>query len=224
MDHETAMRIQGAERYVLDEFSPEERAEFEEHYFGCSECADEVKAASILAANASHLFREERVRDSAARERAAVRPNRRLWWPLAVSAALNIALLAGFGLNRLRSRDAGPGIEPQFYHEFGVPSASRGAEKTIPVPPGSRFFGARFDLMPGQHFDSFEFEILDPSGGARSDRWLKAPPDEGSELELAVPVASLASGEYVLVLRGKRHSQSVEISRARLSIPTVEGR
>jgi hypothetical protein len=218
MDHETAMRIQAAERYVLDEFSTEERTEFEEHYFGCVECADEVKSASILAANAGHVFREERAQALAAQERAAARGKRRMWWPLAVSAALNIALLAGFGLERLRSPDAGPGIEPQFYQEFGVPAASRGAEKTIPVPPRSRFFGARFDLMPGQHFDNFEFEIVDPSGGARSGRWLKAPPDEGSELELAVPVSSLAPGEYELVLRGEQHSQSVEISRVHLLI------
>lgn len=218
MDHETAMRLQAAERYVLDEFSPEERAEFEEHYFGCADCANEVKSASILAANARHVFREESARELGAGERSSLRANRRLWGPLAVSFALNMALLAGFGLERMHSRNADLGIEPQFYHEFGVPSASRGAEKTIPVPPGSRFLGARFDLMPGQYFDSFEFEILDPSGGARSDRWLKAPPDEGSELELAVPVASLAPGQYELVLRGKQHSQSVEISRVHLLI------
>src|ERR1700730_4400894 len=44
MDHETAIRVQAAERYLLDEFSPEERTEFEDHFFGCSECADEVRA------------------------------------------------------------------------------------------------------------------------------------------------------------------------------------
>jgi hypothetical protein len=218
MDHEMAMRIQAAERYVLDEFSLEERAEFEEHYFGCAQCADEVKSASILAANASRVFREEREKESASRERSAFQVNRRMWWPLALSAALNIALLAGFGLERRRSRDAGAGLEPQFYQEFGVPSASRGSEKTISIPPRSGFFGARFDLMPGQHFDSFEFKILDPSGGARSDRWLKAPPDEGSELELAVPVSALPPGQYELVLRGKQDSQSVEISRVRVLI------
>ena len=33
MDHETAVQLQAAERYVLDEFSPKERADFEEHFF-----------------------------------------------------------------------------------------------------------------------------------------------------------------------------------------------
>ena len=51
MDHETAVRLQAAERYLLDQFSPEERRGFEEHFFGCPECADQVRAASILAAN-----------------------------------------------------------------------------------------------------------------------------------------------------------------------------
>ena len=35
MDHDTAIRIQAAERYILEEFPPEERAEFEEHFFEC---------------------------------------------------------------------------------------------------------------------------------------------------------------------------------------------
>ena len=51
MDHETAVQLQAAERYVLEEFSPKERADFEEHFFGCPGCADEVRSATILAAN-----------------------------------------------------------------------------------------------------------------------------------------------------------------------------
>jgi hypothetical protein len=218
MDHETAIRIQAAERYLLDEFSAEERKEFEDHFFGCPECADEVRSASILAANAQSVLGEERERESAAWKRPAGRPSGRLWWPLVASAALNVALLAGLGFNRLHSGVPQTAFQPQFYRTFGVPAASRAASQSIPVPAGSQFFGARFDLMPGQHFDGFEYQIFDLSGASRSDRWLTAPPDEGSELELAVPVASLPPGEYVLVLRGKQQSQSVEISRARISI------
>lgn len=215
MDHETAVRIQAAERYVLEEFSPEERAEFEDHFFECPECADEIRSASILAANAREVLRQERESETAW-ERGRVR--RRFWWPLLVSAALNLALLAGFGLERLHSGVSQGAVEPQFYHTFGVPAASRGTAPSIPVRAGSQFFGARFDLVPGQYFDSFEYQILDSSGASRSDRWLKAPPDEGSELELAVPVSSLKPGDYMLVLRGRQQSNAIEISRAHFSV------
>lgn len=216
MDHETAIRIQAAERYVLEEFSAEERAEFENHFFECMECADEVRSASILAANTRQVLAEERARGTSAWEGGQV--PRRFWWPLLVSAALNLVLLAGFGLERLHSGVSRVALEPQFYHTFGVPAASRGNVTSIPVPSGSQFFGARFDLVPGEHFDTFEYQILDSHGASRSDRWLKAPPDEGSEMELAVPVYSLAPGDYVLVLRGRRQSNAIEISRAHFSV------
>jgi hypothetical protein len=218
MDHETATRIQAAERYVLEEFSAEEKAEFEDHFFECTECADEVRSASILAANARQVLQEERARESSAWEGGRGRRSGRFWWPLLASAALNLALLAGFGLERLHSSVPQAAVEPQFYHTFGVPAASRGSVQSIPVRVGSQFFGARFDLTPGQHFDSFEYQILDSSGASKSNRWLKAPPDEGSDLELAVPVSSLAPGDYVLLLRGRQQSNTAEISRAHFSV------
>jgi len=46
MDHNEAVRLQAAEKYVLGELPPPLRDEFEEHYFECEECAQEVKAAA----------------------------------------------------------------------------------------------------------------------------------------------------------------------------------
>ncbi|PYT29643.1 MAG: hypothetical protein DMG58_15905 [Acidobacteria bacterium] len=222
MDHETAVQLQAAERYVLDEFSPKERADFEEHFFGCPGCADEVRSATILAANTKVVLKEAVLDEENARkaaERAGRRNRLRLFWPLTASAALNFALLAAFGLARWHATDLpDSGIEPQFYRSFGVPAASRSAIASFSLSAGSRFFGARFDLMPGQHFDSFEYQILDSTGTPRSGRALPSPGGENSEMELAVPVASLEPGEYVLVLRGRQQGQSTEISRARFSI------
>ena len=223
MDHETAVQLQAAERYVLDEFSPEERAAFEEHFFGCPGCADEVKSATILAANAKVVLKDG-VRHEESPHKAAVRrpdPSNRFqfFWPLTASAALNFVLLGAFVLVRPHPADLpGSAIEPQFYRSFGVPAASRSAISSFALPAGSRFFGARFDLMPGQDFESFEYQILDSTGASRSGRSLPSPGGENSEMELAVPVASLGPGEYVLVLRGRQQGQSIEISRAHFSI------
>ena len=217
MDHETAIRVQAAERYILDEFSLEERADFEEHFFGCPACADEVRSATILAANAGAVLREEDAH--AVTQRSGGRSRLRLFWPLMASAAVNLALLAGFGLQRFRPGDPPPAaIEPQFFHSFGVPAASRSTLIHLTVPAGSRFFGARFDLMPGQHFESFEYQILDARGVSVSRQSLRSPAGDESELEIAVPVSSLAPGEYVLALRGIQQGKSVEISRAQFSI------
>jgi hypothetical protein len=220
MNHETAIKIQAAERYVLDEFSPEERTEFEEHYFECTECADDVRAASILAANAKVVIAEGEANAQAAL-RSPGRAGWRLSWGLVASAALNLVLLAGIGLQGLRlgpRKAPATSMDAQFYQSFGVPAASRAETKTLQVPAGSRFFGARFDLMPGQQFESYEYQILDAAGTLRSGQTLKAPAANGTELQLAVPVASLAPGDYVFVLLGRQQDKPVEISRARLSI------
>ena len=48
MDHEVAGKTQAVERYLLGEMPSSERDEFEEHYFTCAECADEIRSASLL--------------------------------------------------------------------------------------------------------------------------------------------------------------------------------
>jgi hypothetical protein len=220
MDHETAIKTQAAERYVLDEFTPEERTDFEDHYFGCMACADDVKAVSILAANAKSVIAAEEAHTGAAL-RSPGHSTWRFSWGLVASAALNLVLLAGIGMQGLR---LGPGKVPaasmaaEFYQSFGIPAASRAEMKTLPVPAGSRFFGARFDLMAGQHFDSYEYQILDAAGTPRSGQAVNAPSFNDTELQLAIPVSPLPPGEYVFVLRGRQQEKLVEISRAHLSI------
>ena len=218
MDHETAIRIQAAERYVLEEFPPEERAAFEEHFFECPACAEEVRSATIFAANAKAVLRDERAREQAKLERAAERPGRRFAWLLAASAALNVALVAGLGLEWMQFRRAAEGIEPQFYSTFVVTAGSRGSQPAAVLPAGIRFFGVRFDLTPGEQFESFEYRILDAKRSVRSAGTLAAPFSGSSELQLAIPVVPLEAGEYTLVLAGKQAGSSKEIGRRNFSI------
>src|SRR5260370_38440374 len=48
MDHTEANQLMIAEKYLLDELSPESRDQFEEHFFGCTECALDVRAGAAL--------------------------------------------------------------------------------------------------------------------------------------------------------------------------------
>lgn len=223
MDHETAVRLQAAERYILHEFSSEERREFEDHYFGCAECASEVRAASILGANVKSALREDESRS--AREWERKRETRKIpfFWPLAASAALNLALLAGLGYQSFGIK-SGSAIDAQFFQSFAVPAASRGEIRSFAVPAGSRFFGARFDLPPGRHFESFSYQILDSTGRVESTKRLQAPTGTEFDLELAIPVELLQPGVYQLILQGTEDTKTLEISRARFTIQPRKGR
>src|SRR5436305_13962826 len=98
MHHDTAIRINASERYFLSELTGEDRHAFEEHFFMCPECAEDVRALTVFAANAKAVFREEA---SGPAPHAGVLFSGRVLW---LSAALNAVLLLGIGYGLLKIR------------------------------------------------------------------------------------------------------------------------
>ena len=70
MDHTEAVRLRATEKYVLGELAPEEREQFEEHYFDCVECASDVKAFVTFVTACRMTFEEQ------AKAKAAARPEK----------------------------------------------------------------------------------------------------------------------------------------------------
>jgi anti-sigma factor RsiW len=58
MEHERALEIQAVERYLIDDLSEAERNEFEEHFFSCEKCADEVRLGARFHAAAREVLRD----------------------------------------------------------------------------------------------------------------------------------------------------------------------
>jgi anti-sigma factor RsiW len=58
MDHIEALWLQAAEKYVLGELPNSQREEYEEHYFNCADCAEDIKAAVALVEGFRQVFRE----------------------------------------------------------------------------------------------------------------------------------------------------------------------
>ena len=79
MTHADAVRTLAAERYLLDEMPEIERFAFEEHFFACPDCADEVRTGSALqqAVKAGLLPEASRTRSVA--PIASARPGPRRW-------------------------------------------------------------------------------------------------------------------------------------------------
>ena len=59
MEHEPAVRNLAVESYLLGEMSPGERESFEEHYFECSVCAEDLRAAAQFIEDAKDLMAAE---------------------------------------------------------------------------------------------------------------------------------------------------------------------
>src|SRR5260370_30372598 len=60
MDHNEAIQLQAAVKYVLGELSLVQRDEYEEHYFDCAECAIDIKALATFADTTREVLRQEK--------------------------------------------------------------------------------------------------------------------------------------------------------------------
>ena len=56
MNHDEAIRLKAAEKYLLGELSAELRDQYEDHYFGCAECAQDVRTGAVFIDNARDVL------------------------------------------------------------------------------------------------------------------------------------------------------------------------
>ncbi len=61
MEHTQAIQLKAAERYVLGELPRDLREQYEEHFFSCVECAEEVNLAAAFVENSRAAMGSEPV-------------------------------------------------------------------------------------------------------------------------------------------------------------------
>ena len=169
MDHNEAVRLQAAEKYVLGEFPKAQRDEFEEHFFDCAECALDMKAAAAFVDVAREVLRDEREKSA---EKSA-RPARGDWFGwlrpvVAVPAFAALLLLLGYqsfvNVPRLRNlavQSAAPRVLPMFSL---IAANSRGSESAVfRVQPGERF-GLYVDVPATDAYSNYLLRLDNPAG------------------------------------------------------------
>ena len=151
MDHTEAVRMQAVEKYILGELSPFYRAQFEEHYFDCADCALNLRAGVAFAAASRLYFAESSVPEKVVRAPRAGWFN---WLKPLVAVPAFAALIAVVAYQNTVSI-------PRLQREAGTQSYT-----TAAVAPwfslvnasvhGSS--GTRVEIQPGQPFYLF-FDI-----------------------------------------------------------------
>ena len=220
MEHDEAVRSRAAEHYVAHELSPADRDGFEEHFFDCQECADDVRFEMTFAANARAVFREQR-----AEQLPVPAPRRASPWgrwlalgrprpALAFSFAANFALAAGLGYVLL----TGPHefAVPQFTQPYFAPGPTHGAGDVHAIPAGETSYIVRFPA-PSAASQAYSYEVLDANGKRESSGSLPAPASGEDSLYLQIPLDSLPAGVHALVVRGGSGSEIVSWSKFRTS-------
>jgi len=206
MEHNRAVEIQAVERYLLGEMPPEEREDFEEHYFTCAECAQDVRAAARFRANARELLRNPEQFSPPAQER------RRgfSWWsfpsmaPVAVSVLLLgvVVYQTGFEIPNLK-RQAGPQAIAEGALAVTLGDTTRGADgaKIRQIPQGSGPVILQFDIISVEKQPSYECTIMDASGKVMAKPTIESPKgDEPASIQLRREY--FPPGRYTVEVRG----------------------
>ena len=206
MDHTEAVRLQAAEKYLLGELSKEQRDEYEEHYFSCAECAEELKASVVFVEGARQVLRDEaKERVAAARDKERGKQGWFAWLRPAFAAPAFAALLLviGYqnaltipGLKQANSRAAAIKVAKSF-SLLAVRSAGAGSE-IIRVRPDEGY-GLDVDIPPTSSADGYICEVQDEAGKARVT--LPVSADEAKRtVHVNVPGGSLPAGKYAFVV------------------------
>ena len=214
MEHERAIQNLAVESYLLGEMSPSERESFEEHYFECAVCAEDLRAASQFMEDAKDILAGAEARSAVpARTSESPAPKQSGWGWLGwlrpqAAAAMIAALVVIMGVETFSTI---PGLRRQV-DEFETPRivksivlrpVTRGDASTVlagsrePVvlvfdPPESP------ELSPGS---PLRFTVKSADGRAVFELTGVAP-NPGERITLSVPHLNVPTGDYTLVIEG----------------------
>jgi hypothetical protein len=217
MNHLEAVKLQAAEKYVLGELPPDLREQYEEHYFECVECAEELKATLAFVSAAREVVREEPPPVSEVQKEKAPRSRWAAWFRAAifVPAMAALVLAVGYYSFSLRPRVGevtAPGQVLDSSPSFGLRGGDRlENEKTVLQVRGNESFQLHFDFVPAQdhNFAFYTGELLDKSSRVLLE--FDIPRDRmNKEVNLVVPAGLLRPGDYTLAVFGRDASSSAK--------------
>ena len=230
MDHNEAIRLQAAEKYVLGELSPAVRDAYEEHYFDCALCAVDVKAAAAFVDAGRDILRAERQYAPAAPRAASGAKTSGgwfLWLRPAFAVPVFAVLLLIVGYQNLvtipqAKKDLALSGGELVTSSFSLQMANvrGGNEVNIQIHPNEPF-ALKFDFTPSKTFDNYLCELQDSSGHSLV-RQMVPGSSTNKEAQLAIRGGLVKPGSYDLVFTGAPSASGPgsgeEVLRLRFSV------
>jgi hypothetical protein len=203
MEHKKAIATLAAEKYVLNEFSEEQREEFEEHFFSCPECADDVRTLSRLKANAKVVLAEPDVSVDISPEKGWFR---RLLNSLNVSwlqqnyawGSLAAVLMVTTITGGVRVVELNRQLQPQAITSFVLRPETRGDITAIAPQQLGPFVLLEADVPGASGELAWELRNSQTQGVVFAGTAPAPPP--GASFKVLLPSGKLGAGEYVLAV------------------------
>ena len=218
MDHQEATRTQAPMRYLLGELSTSEQEGFEEHFFTCQECAEELEAGAVFAENARAVFSEQSRRPTATSP-AGLPQHGSGWWSwlrpqMAMPLAAMLALVCVIGyqnavtIPRLKSM-AGPQAVLSF------PLKIARGDETLAVPKSAQFFTLYFHLPQEARAASYTC-VIETETGAKLRSLSLLYPAPGQPFTILLQRSEFSSGAYVVKVYAAINEPEVAMYRFNL--------
>jgi hypothetical protein len=234
MQHNEAVEQMTVERYLLGELDADAREDFEEHMFGCSECALDARVATAFIEEAKVELgkvapSQPEVKDAGKREKDR---NRWFsWWrptfaaPAFATLVMVICYQNLVTLPVLRKAACQPTVIPT----APLSGGTRGEMHTIVVADRARGIAVPVDipLDPGiGTFVSYSFEVYNPQGKLAWSSTIPAPAQGSTgdfELSLVMPGGMLRDGTYSVSISGTgAHGESTPIEHYAFNIAVTK--
>jgi anti-sigma factor RsiW len=201
MDHMQALKTLASERYLLGEMSELERHAFEDHFFSCNECAEDVRAGALMREGAKAGFvgssqarPAERGQIAAFRPRASRRLSTVLPWAVAAMLTGVAAYQSLWVVPDLRRQ-----VAPQALSPIALRPATRGTDPVVRLVAGHPVTLAMEVNVPTSSSElSYD---LRTAGGVAVFAGRAPAPAAGTPLLLLVPSSAFREpGRYALRL------------------------
>jgi anti-sigma factor RsiW len=208
MDHQEVVRRGVIEKYLLNEIPEAERDDFERHFFGCQECAEEMRTTAAFLAGAklelrrSHLTPPLRAGANKSRFDILRRP------AVAAPAFVLLLLMVAYQTIIILPRFAGEGARPKD-PEILTPLSLSGNARDGAVPITAIVKGQplllSLDIPTAERFSSYACVLVAPSGAVVWRLPVSAIRARNT-VAVSVPSGSLSSGNYRLLVQGRANA------------------
>jgi hypothetical protein len=226
MDHNEAIRLQAAEKYVMGELSPALRDEYEDHYFDCCECAADLQATIAFVETSREVLCDEPQKSF-----AQPPPDQRrvwlAWLKPSVAAPVFVVMVLALIYQTFVSvpywkaqsvQSASPRVLPMYSL---IAANSRGAETLVIQAHRGERIGFYVDIPADNGYAAYILRLEDPRGHTSTLNSLTLA--EAKRTQVVEVDPGNAPGPYQLVVLGLAKEDSdlasaVTLSKMRFAI------
>ena len=195
MEHTEAVKTKAAERYMLGEMPEPEAESFEEHYFDCAVCANDVRDEMKVLEWGREIAKDQRVPVPLISRRRFTQ-----WIPLAAAAALVVGL--GLPMAMQRGKEAPMASAGQSFPLHA--GASRGPNENVYKVSRGETLIVAVDVPYDERsqFSTYDATIRDAAGKTFDP--VSAPASRVDETTFELVLRDLPAGTYGVTIEGVR--------------------